>query len=215
MLFCRFVPLTNWYDACLLLDRRTITVFNPTGAFSIDCGHDDESGDKLLLSYHDNGHYNSVRDDSRKLTPPKFSDRSTQNGNLGGRKKKGKRQNVGNDEKKEERDAEPNARSTTSCSPEPENDNHKEADGEKSDTCKKEKETKAKQVIVRKNDPCPCGSNLRYKKCCLAVEKSKARAEKWKAKHGGNDGDNDSKESADEGDHHYEDLDGTFRVLKI
>lgn len=35
---------------------------------------------------------------------------------------------------------------------------------------------------TKKNDSCPCGSNLRYKKCCFATDKSRMRAEKFKMK---------------------------------
>ena len=48
---------------------RTITVYSPTGAFSIESGHDEEKGDKLLLSYHGQDHYNSIRDENTKIKP--------------------------------------------------------------------------------------------------------------------------------------------------
>ena len=34
------------------------------------------------------------------------------------------------------------------------------------------------EACVKKNAPCPCGSGLRYKKCCLAKQKHAARLER-------------------------------------
>jgi len=42
------------------LYRHNITVFTAQQAFSIDCGSEKTKGPDLMLSYHDNDHYNSV-----------------------------------------------------------------------------------------------------------------------------------------------------------
>lgn len=44
------------------LYRRDITVFSAAGAFSIASGHEEKSEGNILLSFHENDHYNSVRD---------------------------------------------------------------------------------------------------------------------------------------------------------
>ena len=65
----------------------------------------------------------------------------------------------------------------------------------------------------KKTGRCPCGSGLRYKKCCLVIDKSKQRAQKWKAMHSSvSSDDNPMKGSEDETE---EKMDGNFRVLKI
>jgi hypothetical protein len=35
---------------------------------------------------------------------------------------------------------------------------------------------------IKRSAPCPCGSGLRYKKCCLARQKHATRVERLKAK---------------------------------
>ncbi len=64
----------------------------------------------------------------------------------------------------------------------------------------------------KRNDQCPCGSGLRYKKCCLAKEKNKIRLEKFRERHGlqteSNDNDDSSKKDQLE-------LEGGFAVLHI
>jgi len=55
------------------LYRRNITVFSTSlAAFTIDHGHPNKqpAGPDLLVSYHDNDHYNSVRDNNKGKPPP-------------------------------------------------------------------------------------------------------------------------------------------------
>lgn len=58
----------------------------------------------------------------------------------------------------------------------------------------------------RKNQPCPCGSNLRFKKCCLAKEKHQARLQLKQQC---------SSQSTVEDDNNEPAMDGNFRVLRI
>eukprot|EP00563_Minutocellus_polymorphus_P014408 CAMPEP_0181051680 /NCGR_PEP_ID=MMETSP1070-20121207/17182_1 /TAXON_ID=265543 /ORGANISM="Minutocellus polymorphus, Strain NH13" /LENGTH=326 /DNA_ID=CAMNT_0023130715 /DNA_START=30 /DNA_END=1010 /DNA_ORIENTATION=+ len=182
--------------------RRTITVYSPTGAFSIESGHDEESGDKLLLSYHGQDHYNSVRDDNTKVKPMTIpTEDSTncdkpKNANGGGRKKKKNTDKTGVDDGDEKKDdGNPPGDSTDNAN-----------------------QGRRPEKILRKNDPCPCGSGLRYKKCCLPMKKSKARAAKWKEKNGihvSGDGGGGEPEGGKEEEEVEEVVRGTFRVLQI
>lgn len=47
--------------AAAQLFRRNITIFSAGGVFSIESGHDRNTGPDLMLSYHENSHYNSVK----------------------------------------------------------------------------------------------------------------------------------------------------------
>ena len=197
--------------------RRTITVYSPTGAFSIESGHDEESGDKLLLSYHGQDHYNSIRDENTKIKPMNVSTDTTKNSNGGGgggrkkKKKKGK-SGLADDEKKDDIDE-----GTSGAAEKPHNDDGGDnAVAECEDKHQQEKQRPEK--TLRKNDPCPCGSGLRYKKCCLAAEKSKVRAAKWKEKHGTNGDDGEAVPVNDGGgdnDDETDKVEGSFRVLNI
>lgn len=44
-------------------------------------------------------------------------------------------------------------------------------------------ETKIKEITAGRNDPCPCGSGLKFKKCCSMKEKAKPlmieQGKKW------------------------------------
>lgn len=184
--------------------RRTITVYSPTGAFSIESGHDEESGDKLLLSYHGQDHYNSIRDENTKIKPVSVSTDKTKNSN-GKKKKKGK-SGLEDDEKKDDIDE---GACTSGAAKRVDNDKTHSDDGGDNAVAKDKQQP---EKTLRKNDPCPCGSGLRYKKCCLAAEKSKARATKWKEKNGikGDDG-----ETENDNDGETDEVEGSFRVLKI
>jgi hypothetical protein len=72
----------------------------------------------------------------------------------------------------------------------------------------------SKDKVPKKNDSCPCGSGLRYKKCCWAKEK---HLERLKKLHGGRD-EEETTTTTNKllGDNNDElTMDGHFRVLKI
>ena len=185
---------------------RTITVYSPTGAFSIESGHDEETGDKLLLSYHGQDHYNSVRDENTKIKPTTIPPPDKNY-----KPKKKKCSGDGGDEKKDDvgdavdlpvaeeggREDQKNCANLARESTEDNSNQH----------------GRRPERILRKNDPCHCGSGLRYKKCCLVTEKSRARAAKWKENNriSGDGGDGES----DGGEEEVEEVGGTFRFLKI
>ena len=115
------------------LYKRQVTIFAASGAYNIGIGNEKPEGPDMLLSFHENSHYNSVHDESsNSLHEVKV-----------------------NEDNETEKDSSSVAES---------------AEG----TLK----------LQRKNDLCPCGSNLRYKKCCLAIDKSRIRKEKFKMKNG-------------------------------
>lgn len=140
-------------------DRRTITVYSETlSAFTIDHGDSRSMGPDLLVSYHDNDHYNSVRN---KLHPPKPSlvKPPLQNGKTDTRIKNNDDINAGLSEIENVT----TSLSTSLISTAP------------------EKCEIAIQKNIKRSAPCPCGSGLRYKKCCLAMKKRATRMEKLKA----------------------------------
>jgi hypothetical protein len=49
--------------------RRKITVYSAMAAFTIDHGEKESDGRDMLVSFHDNDHYNSVRDKYRPSKP--------------------------------------------------------------------------------------------------------------------------------------------------
>jgi hypothetical protein len=141
-------------------DRRTITVYSETlSAFTIDHGDSRSMGSDLLVSYHDNDHYNSVRN---KLHPPKPSlvKPPPQNGQTDKRIKT----NEHIDQEPSEIESVTTSLSKSLISTAP------------------EKCEIAIQKNIKRSAPCPCGSGLRYKKCCLAKKKHATRMEMLKAK---------------------------------
>lgn len=122
-------------------------------AFTIDHGAKKSMGSDMLVSYHDNDHYNSVRN---KLHPPKPSEVIIP--------PKERRMIQNNGHKSQEQ---------------PEVDTVINA---LSKSCISEKNNVvAVQKNVKRSAPCPCGSGLRYKKCCLAKQKQAKRLDRIKA----------------------------------
>ena len=134
-------------------------------AFTIDHGESKSMGPDLLVSYHDNDHYNSVRN---KLHPPKL----VRNGMLPmndilSNKIHTKNTNIYETTHQGSHEIEC---ITTSFSALPLSD-------------KREEETEKNTIKnVKRNAPCPCGSGLRYKKCCLARQKHATRVERLRVK---------------------------------
>lgn len=182
-----------------------------------------------MLSYHDNGHYNSVRDENTAITPissctaaaNETPDTNSASGGMKRKKKKGRaitnttRKGRGDreEERKENGEYETTEAEANGESREEDSSMRVEESGEANETKPSEGAKNNKNpVVLRKNDPCPCGSGLRYKKCCLAIEKSKIRAAKWKEKHEANE---EREEDGGGGEDQGIDVDSPFRVLKI
>lgn len=140
----------------------------------------------MMLSYHGAEHFNSVRDDTAGLPPPPQPQTAIS---------KPTAVNESTDDITEV---------LLKC------------DEDKMDideTVAKQNGTSAKPP--KKKSACPCGSGLRYKKCCLEADKSKERARKWKAKHGSDTSDDHAMEGDSNDDENEEKMGGNFRVLKI
>lgn len=144
--------------AAARLYRRTITVYSETlSAFAIDHGDSRSMGSDLLVSYHDNDHYNSVRKKlhslkSSRVEPP------TRNGETDIQIQNNKHMNQGSSETE-------NVSSSLS---------------KLVITDEFETNEITIQKNVKRSAKCPCGSGLRYKKCCLAKQKQATRMEKLK-----------------------------------
>ena len=172
--------------------KRNIIVFSgeySNGALHITCDDKEEGSDDLLLSYHGNDHYNSVHPIGGKkqlMIQPKGD--SSESATTTNRKKK-KGGGAQNDEVDNNVAAEDTtAQSTTTT-------------------------TTTRTRPPTRGSTCPCGSGLKYKKCCMATEKSKMRLAKHMEKHGAEE---DGKNPDDDEDEKKEDaFIGDFRVLTI
>lgn len=166
--------------------QRNISVYSsmleeatPT-VFSIESGYgDNENLGEICLSYHDNDHYNSVRYESRNYVNNRLP---TTNNNV----------KTPQEYKKKKRKSEKKKA----------NNNTSDLQRDQNETLKIENDP-----IPRRNDLCPCGSGMKYKKCCLAAEKRKKRLETIKRKNGLQDEDEDPKRD--------EPIEEEFKVMQI
>jgi hypothetical protein len=159
-------------------------------AFAVGPGDDKKpSAPPVLLSFHENEHYNSVRDSAMgKPQPPiktfeksekSFDEMESIDAEI-----------VTDEDFKEEEDV---AAGATRL--------------ESEDTESESHESTGSQKVVKKSAPCPCGSGLRYKKCCWAKQKHADRLRKLPI-------DKSTKEYLPSSDEE-EDPAGSFRVMKI
>ena len=174
-------------------NRRNIIVFSAANlsALTIGHGHEESSGCDLLLSYHDNDHYSSVVDNNRQIQP---SSRAMIE-KLVEDAKKSKNGMAGDNVNKSKN-------KNTS-----ENNNADNGNADNSDKSDNKPNTK-------KNDPCPCGSGRKYKKCCLAREKHAKRVQRMKGANTDSHGEGSDDETTDKGVQVFE-MNGDFRVLQI
>ena len=142
-------------------------------------------GPNLLVSYHDNDHYNSVRN---KLQAPKPSRLKPPSSN--GKTGIGPKSNGNKSQGQSEIEDVTNSLSKSAISTE------------------LEKTEIAIPKNVKRSAPCPCGSGLRYKKCCLAKQKHAKRMERLKGR-GQFEEDDLSEENENRG------CQETFRVVTI
>mmetsp|Transcript_36860 Transcript_36860/g.44037 ORF Transcript_36860/g.44037 Transcript_36860/m.44037 type:complete len:333 (+) Transcript_36860:232-1230(+) len=182
------------------LYKRKITVFSVVGAYNIGIGDETPSGPDLLLSYHENSHYNSVQDESVS--------RSFQNSHASAEAQ-------GNCDTMKTKTIDISDAKTTSTRQRKDKNqcalkSYQSLNGETKDINRKSQNgTKQKR-----NDLCSCGSGLLYKKCCLAATKNQEKLAKWKEKRGL--GKTEGKDNIDDVTH--EDramLEGGFCVLNI
>lgn len=161
-----------------LYASRNIVVYSAEHALTIEHGQGKSGGPNMMVSYHENDHYNSVRDNSAPKPPPPakmkrlISIESSHNGDT--------------EAMLEQDDINVEITKPEEIVVEPRVPNRKP---------------------VKMNAPCPCGSGLRYRKCCWEINKSKERARTWKQKRGLTE-ESDNEEDAVA-------IDGNFKVLKI
>ena len=195
--------------------RRKITVYSATlAAFTIDHDESNLSGPDLLFSYHDNNHYNSVRDEKKKK-------KNTNNNNNNKTNNKNTKQETS--QKPAKNDTKSTAAATTTNYPTTEQGNGKNNSSTTISTKVSDKSELSandggkgggRKVVVKKNAPCPCESGLKYKKCCLAKQKSQKRLERLQGMNQSNN-DDDSDNNDEDDDYDHEEINGAFRVLKI
>lgn len=166
-------------------------------AFHVGPGDDKKpSQPPVLLSFHENQHYNSVRDIKVGKPPPPIktfekSDKSV-------------------DEIEMEQvsiDAE-----STDTDDDFEEEGVEVAEApqlENGDTESESHESTGSKKEVKKSAPCPCGSGLRYKKCCWAKEKHADRLRKLPIYK------NSRKHLPSRSSDEEEEPAGCFRVMKI
>lgn len=146
----------------------------------------DDSDSDLLLSYHGNDHYNSVHP-------------------MDGSNNRQKRRNpsrTGNSLKSSH---------TSAKLPEEKEDENSKT---QSTIIATTDNTKKRRAAPPKGSACPCGSGLKYKKCCLGREKAKKRLAKMNNTVG--NGDDDDNDDNSEGDQKKEEVFiGEFKVLNI
>lgn len=193
--------------AAARLYSRSFTIFSPSGAFSIESGNEEESGDNIMLSYHDNGHYNSIIG-SEGIKPIKMYE-DIEEASSGVGKRRESKSNIAKKKRRAENLAGTEAMKSSNDSFTGEEVGDKRDEHIRSNIEIGGNGSKA----LRRNDPCPCGSGLRYKKCCLAIEKSRARSARWKEKNGESE-DATRICDGDESDWEHE-MEGHFRILKI
>ena len=193
----------------------------------------------LLLSYHGNDHYNSVhpmdgsngvRQKERLKQRQKKQQEMMNEGRYSTRtsRKNSKKKNSNGDGSEEgEEDGEDESElsttsreainvqpsATSSCTNGTTDDNIDTTSNTDTANTKKKKRTTIK-TPPKKSSPCPCGSGLKYKKCCFAREKSKKRLARMNH-NGDDDNDDKEKEVSDGEEEKKEEFIGDFKVLNI
>jgi hypothetical protein len=161
---------------------RDIIVFSAEmAAFTIPHGTGKTTGPELLVSYHDNDHYNSVRLSSATRAPPAPIDSSSSSSEAPRKPMTETKRHQGGIEKSSEE-----AESEHDCNLTESHCNSKQS--------------------VKKSAPCPCGSGLKYKQCCLIRENHAARVKKLRDERRGPSSDEEETKIAEN---------GGFRVLHI
>ncbi|KAL7462154.1 hypothetical protein ACHAXS_002543 [Conticribra weissflogii] len=159
-----------------------------------------EKGGDLLLSYHENDHYNSVHSIgasySKNQSQPQQSESSGTKKKKSGNVDDAESLHVNNNPQKKGGNGQSNNKSSGS--------NIGTGNSMQLDL------QSATRKVPTRGSECPCGSGLKYKKCCLSKLKSDKRLAKLKEAHHLN-GEDDPKN----GDRNVEEYIGDFKVLTI
>lgn len=172
--------------AAARLYERKVTVFSVAlSAYTID-PENNPSGPNLLLSFHDNDHYNSIRDEKAPPQPPV-------------KRIKAKSKQVAHQEPEKAVSDGTSQSSTVPVS----------VSAEECTTI--EGTRRGKSLSANKKTVCPCGSGLRYRKCCLVKEKHAARLAKMK----GAESQNHRSDREGPEEKEKSEMIGSFHVLKV
>lgn len=186
---------------------RNITVYSATLAvFTIDCDCEEPCGPNMLLSFHSGDHYNSVRQNA---------------GNGGNSKNKKGKISRGSSRKlssyasggSSRRSLSDTATTSSTISNSPPTDGLQDTN------------IVVATVVgiddvptVKKNDPCPCGSGRRYKRCCWAnvkEEKKEERRRRDRKNRGYSQDSHDLQSGSNSKDRDDEGAVSGFKVLQI
>lgn len=149
-----------------ILDRRKITVFSTTlSAFTIDHGESKSLGNDLLISYHDNDHYNSVRDVKSPPKPVKNISESKSTSFDDNSNSKETHSNKSGNAIEENQPKDSEGRSIGDAL----TDATEDVTESMSTLFCNTKGSKPKKSAL-----CPCGSGLKSRKCCLTKERRAA-----------------------------------------
>lgn len=192
--------------AAARLYRRRVRVFSSNlAAMNIDYDSDKPpAGPELLVSYHDNDHYNSVRDNSRGGKPPApiktyektdFGSETDEIPSDEGTCAETEDCDSSKTQSTSSTQATPNAQSTSSTEK-----------SEVSESIESGENHKPKKP-PKANAKCPCGSNLTYRKCCKEKDRREARRRRVLEQNG--DGEKSDGEDIEPP------MEGKFRVLSI
>jgi OTU domain-containing protein 3 len=173
--------------AATRLYKRNIRVYSATlNGYTFNHGGPKSAGPDLVVSFHGHdNHYNSIRN---KRFPPKKFDVNV-NRDINDKERNGAAEKT-NKLSSHER----------TCIDPPGMPAERGRSREKGDVLEEsmQKLSLAKRS-TRRNDPCYCGSGLRYKKCCSSKQKHAARVESMKSRIEDHD-DEDTSGSAEEED---------------
>ena len=143
--------------------RRNIKVFSAAVAYTIEHGAKNSAAPDLMVSYHDNDHYNSLRGSKAKKPPPPVK-------MMPARVQTSKSVSV---ESSDTAHTEEESCLSSDAKDETTNDDKAEQPSEGTDPTTINKSGKRK---CKKGGPCPCGSGKTFRKCCRDKEKKEKAA---------------------------------------
>lgn len=167
--------------------RRNIKAFSIAAAYTIEHGADKSAGPDLMVSYHDNDHYNSVRarDGKRPVPAKKFL--STQ---------KKSTDTVATEKTEDEFEVS----SDIGLNGGNEGQNRQKEDPPEQGAQEVKKPRK-------KGGPCPCGSRKTYRRCCKDKDKKQQLAQRKQLE--------PSDDDAEEAEDPPQEIEDGFKVLRI
>jgi len=231
--------------AASLYGRKIIVYQSSMGpAFTIDNDGSKSAGSDLLVSYHDNDHYNSVRrttspprssKDAHDITmkasssspPPSYSNygngtSSNNNPDDGSDTEKTEDEDYHQEEEEETDDNEDTTGDfstvdvSINCGVESQSPTTSAATTSTSfSSSKSSTRVTRSNAVVKKNDACPCGSGLRYKKCCLARQKHAIRLKNRSNKDDDDENDDDGGNNDGDTDVETEQVERSLQVIQI